>query len=220
MNIVKISGTSKEQIDCLKNLNVSNETYKTGVEELETVTEYMKKFGIPENNFAIKLSIVRGHDYYTGTVYETFLDNHKNIGSICGGGRFDNLAEFYTKEKLPGVGMSIGLTRLFYQLKENNMLKKQNSTISKAIILPMDMSNLDYCIELSNNLRKNNIANIVYLENKKFKNKLQYAVKSNIKYAIFVGEDEIKQNVYTVKNLYDTTQNQVNFEDLLKILNQ
>ena len=217
LNFIKITGTVQEQITKLKNMNINNEDFVLGVSELELVTKYMKSFGIDENYFNINLSIARGLDYYTGTVYETFIEGYESLGSICSGGRFDNLAEYYTKEKLPGVGMSIGLTRLFYQLKENNILKTENSSIAKAVILPMGET-IDTCIELSNILRQNEINNIIYLEEAKFKNKLAFATKSNCKYTIFVGEDEVKNNYYTLKNLNEFSQQQVSLEELIIIL--
>ena len=217
---MSISGDSQKQIEMLENFGINNEKYLQGVAELKEVVKNLKLFGVPEQNFEIRLSLVRGHDYYTGTVYETFLNGKESIGSVCGGGRYDNLAEYYTKEKLPGVGISIGLTRLFFQLKENGWLKKEQSAISKAIILPMGADTVADCIELSNKLRKNGISVTLYLEDKKFKNKLAYAVKSNIKYAIFVGEDEVKSQKYTVKNLQETTQTQENLENLIKILKE
>ena len=184
VEFITINGDSQSQFEKLEKFDIQNETYKLGVEELKTVVEYMKVFGVPEKNFEIRLSLVRGHDYYTGTVYETFLNGKENIGSVCGGGRYDNLAGYYTKEKLPGVGISIGLTRLFFQLKENGWLKKQNGAISKAIILPMGQDTLADSLALSNKLRENGINVTVYMEDKKFKNKLAYAVKSNIKFCL------------------------------------
>ena len=218
IEFIEIKGSIDEQIQQLENLTIENQTYKDGVEELKKVTSYMKTFGIPETNFAINLSIARGLDYYTGTVYETFIKGKESLGSICSGGRFENLAGYYTNEKLPGVGMSIGLTRLFYQLQENDMLKRNESAISKAIILPMNANCVDESIILSNKLRANNINTTVYLEDKKFKTKLQYAIKSNIQYAIFVGEDEIKNQIYTIKNLYQMEQNQLPLNELINYL--
>ena len=220
LNFVSLSGDSAKQIEQLENLGIANEQYSLGVQELKAVVDGLKQFGVPEQNFEIKLSLVRGHDYYTGTVYETFLNGKESIGSVCGGGRYDNLAGYYTKEKLPGVGISIGLTRLFFQLKENGWLKKEQSAISKAIVLPMGADTIKDSIELSNKLRENGLNVTVYLEDKKFKNKLAYAVKSNIKFAIFVGEDEVKSQKYTVKNLQQTTQSQESFENLIKILKE
>lgn len=124
-------------------MQITNENFVCGISELEQVVKYMRAFGIETDYFNINLSIARGLDYYTGTVYETYITDYENLESVCSGGRFDNLAEYYTKEKLPGVGMSIGLTRLFYQLKENNLLKEQKGAISKAIILPMYDDTID-----------------------------------------------------------------------------
>ncbi len=217
LSFIKISGTPEEQIKKLQNFGIENSTFTTGVEELNIVTKYMKSFGIEDGYFTINLSIARGLDYYTGTVYETILNGHENIGSVSSGGRYDNLAEYYTKDKLPGVGMSIGLTRLFYQLKENNMLKEKNAYLSKAIIIPMG-NTIDNCIELSNILRNNNIPNIVYFEEGKLKNKFAYASKLNIPYAILIGEDEVANNNYTLKNLYEFKQEQFSLDELIKKL--
>lgn len=218
LGFVEIKGSIQNQLNMLKNMQINNETFKMGVQELETVTSYMKKFGISEENFAINLSIARGLDYYTGTVYETFIKGHENIGSVCSGGRFDNLAGFYTKEKLPGVGMSIGLTRLFYQLKENNMLEDKSRAVAKCIVLPMGQDYIDKSIELSNTLRQNGINTTIYLDDTKFKTKLQYAIKSKIDYAIFVGEDEVNNGYFTLKNLKLAEQSRAGLDDLVKIL--
>ena len=217
---VNIKGSVNEQLALLKNMNIQNQNFLDGISELEIVTHNMQTFGIDQNNFAINLSIARGLDYYTGTVYETFITGKESLGSICSGGRFDNLAGFYTKEHLPGVGMSIGLTRLFYELKENNMLDQSQNSIAKVIILPMAEDFVEKSIILSNTLRQNDINTSIYLENTKFKTKLSYAVKSNIRYAIFMGEDEINNNVYTIKDLTKQEQKTVNMEELLKILKQ
>ena len=123
IEFISINGTSDEKIEKLKKLNIENETYIKGVEELEYVVKHMRMFEIPENNFNVDLTIARGLDYYTGTVYETFLNDYRKLGSVCSGGRYENLAEYYTDKKLPGVGVSIGLTRLFYKLNEMNLIK-------------------------------------------------------------------------------------------------
>ena len=217
---VSIKGTVSQQLQLLKEMNIQNENFVCGINELEVVTKNMQTFGIGESNFAINLSIARGLDYYTGTVYETFICGKESLGSICSGGRFDNLAGFYTKEHLPGVGMSIGLTRLFYELKENNMLDQTQNSIAKVIILPMGDEYVEKSIMLSNTLRQNEINTNIYLENTKFKTKLAYAIKSNIRYAIFMGEDEINNNVYTIKDLLKQEQQTVKLEELLKILKQ
>ncbi len=220
LEFVKIKGSVDEQIGLLKNMPIQNANFRAGIDELEVVTKYMKTFGVTEENFEINLSIARGLDYYTGTVYETFIKGKENIGSICSGGRFDNLAGFYTKEHLPGVGMSIGLTRLFYQLKENNILANESQSVAKVVILPMSDECIEKSIELSNKLRENEINTTIYLENTKFKTKLAFAVKSNANYAIFMGEDEIKNSVYTIKDLIKQEQQTVTLDELLTILKE
>lgn len=217
LSFIKITGTPEQQIQTLKNLNINSEMYSKGVEELEQVVKYMREFGIEEGYFNINLSIARGLDYYTGTVYETFIEGYEAIGSVCSGGRFDNLAEYYTKEKLPGVGMSIGLTRLFYQLKEYNLLKDDKGAISKVVILPMGETE-SKCIELSNILRDNGINNTICFEDTKFKNKILFATKTNAEYAIIIGEDEIKNNNYTIKNLKEFTQDTISLNEVLNLL--
>lgn len=217
LQFIKIDGTTNQQLEKLKKFKIDNSDFNEGVEELEHVMKNMRAFGVEEDYFNINLSIARGLDYYTGTVYETFITGHENLGSVCSGGRFDNLAEYYTKEKLPGVGMSIGLTRLFYQLKENNLLKQEKGAIAKVVILPMG-NTIDECIALSNQLRNNNINNVVYFEETKFKNKILYATKANANYAVIIGEDEVKNNYFTLKDLNAFEQKQVTFEEMLNIL--
>ncbi len=217
LNFIKISGTPEQQIETLKNLGINDEMYNKGVEELELVTKYMREFGIEDGYFNINLSIARGLDYYTGTVYETFIEGYESIGSVCSGGRFDNLAEYYTKEKLPGVGMSIGLTRLFYQLKEYNLLKEQKGAVSKVVILPMGATE-EKCIELSNILRDKGVNNTICFEDIKFKNKILFATRANADYAVIIGEDEVKNNYYTVKNLKEFSQEKLSLDEVINLL--
>ena len=200
IEFIEISGTSKEKIEKLKNLNISNETFETGLKELEFVYNNIKLFGVPEENYKIDLTIARGLDYYTGTVYETFLNDYRELGSICSGGRYENLAEYYTDKKLPGVGVSIGLTRLFYKLNELGLIKTTKKSISEVIIIPM-IEDLKEPIKLATELRKLGVNTEIYSNNKKLKAKMKYADKLQIPYVIVIGEDEIKANRIKLKNM-------------------
>lgn len=165
---INIKGTNDEILESLKKLNIENEEFCLGVEEISKVVYYIRQFGVPDKNFVIDLKIARGLDYYTGTVYETILNDYPGIGSVCSGGRYDNLAEYYTTQKLPGVGISIGLSRLFYQLKEANFFKENtSSTLTKVLVVPMD-ENIAYSIGISNELKKAGIITEVYFEEGKF----------------------------------------------------
>jgi len=178
-----------------------NEVFDKGAEELKTVMRHMASFGVPSTHYTIDLTIARGLDYYTGTVYETVMLDHPEIGSICSGGRYDNLAEYYTDRQLPGVGISIGLTRLFYVLGEQGMLSEtMNTAPADVLILPMT-DDLAPAIRLATELRDHGIRTQLYSEKKKFKAKIGYADKLSIPYVIFMGEDEIAQGVCSVKEL-------------------
>ena len=215
VNFFEINGTNDEIIAKLEKLNFESEVFKIGLEELKQVIKYIREFGVEENYFKIDLTIARGLDYYTGTVYETNIVGHESIGSICSGGRYDNLAEYYTKKKLPGVGISIGLTRLFYVLNELNLLNYDKSSISKVAIITMgvDISN---AIKISNALRDENIKNEIYAEDVKIKNKFSYANKLNVPYAIVIGEDEVKNNIYTLKDMISGEQEQLTLDKIIE----
>ena len=165
------------------------------------MTKYLAAFGVPETHFAVDLTIARGLDYYTGTVYETTLLDHPEIGSVCSGGRYDNLAEYYTDRQLPGAGISIGLTRLFYVLGEQGMLNPDLPTApADVLILPMT-EDLSAAISLATLLRENGIRAQLHCEEKKFKQKIAYADKLGIPYVIFLGEDEISSGVVACKDM-------------------
>lgn len=200
LELLTFKGTNEEVLDRLKTFAGKNEMLDSGVSELCEVIYYIDKFGVPAGNYRVDLSIARGLDYYTGTVYETTFNRHPEIGSICSGGRYDNLAEYYTKKKLPGVGMSIGLTRLFYILNEFDYLNRDLDTVADLLIIPMtdDMAS---AVEISGVMREAGIRTQIYLEKKKFKHKIGYANKLGIPYAMFLGEDEINGNVVTIKNM-------------------
>lgn len=214
---IKIEGSNEEILLALKDLNVDNEFFQEGLEELSTVVKYIKIFGVPEDNFKIALSIVRGLDYYTGTVYETFLDEYPSLGSICSGGRYDDLAAYYTKQKLPGVGMSIGLTRLFYQLREANIINFEDTSLTKVLIIPMDEF-IEESVEVANALRKKEIHSQVYLESGKMGKKFNYADKLNIPYVIVVGEEEVKTGLYSLRDMKTGEQKNLSIEDIINHL--
>lgn len=218
---ININGSNDEIIDGLKRLNIEGEEFAVGLEELSKVVFYIRQFGVPDKNFAIDLKIARGLDYYTGTVYETILNDYPSIGSVCSGGRYDNLAEYYTTQKLPGVGISIGLSRLFYQLKEAGFFKEStSSTLTKVLIVPMD-ENIAYSIGISNELKKVDIISEVYFEEGKFAKKLNYANKLGIPYVIIIGGDEIASGVLTLKNMVSGEQFKLTLEAIMnKIKNK
>lgn len=218
MNFIEISGTTEEKIDSLEKLNYTNEIFNKGLEELKQVVKYVKIFGVPDSNFKVDLTIARGLDYYTGTVYETFLNEYRELGSVCSGGRYDNLAEYYTDKKLPGVGISIGLTRLFYKLNELNALKEEQNSIAKVLVVSMVEDN-SKALEVATVLRSENINAEVYLENKKIKAKFKYADRLAIPYVIVIGEDEIANNTVTLKNMQTGEQETLKIEEVIKQIN-
>lgn len=200
IDFIEIQGTSDEKIEKLEGLGIQNEIFNQGIRELKTVIENVRLFGVPEENFNVDLTIARGLDYYTGTVYETFLNEYRELGSVCSGGRYENLAEYYTNKNLPGVGVSIGLTRLFSKLNELNIIKADKKSVAEILIIPM-VEDLKEPIKLATKLRNAGINTEIYLNEKKIKAKFKYADKLEIPYVIVIGEDEIKENVVTIKNM-------------------
>ena len=214
-DFLNISGTTDEKINKLKALNFKSEKFKEGVQELEEVVKYVRLFKVEEDNFMIDLTIARGLDYYTGTVYETNLKGYESIGSICSGGRYENLAGYYTKKNLPGVGISIGFTRLFYNLKELGLLNTDKKSISKVSIVTMGVG-LENAVEISNILRDNNIPNEIYKEDAKVKAKLNYANNLEIPYVIIIGEEEVEKGLYTLKDMSTGSQELLSVDELIK----
>ena len=201
LDFMAIKGSNSHVIEALERYRGMDETFDQGLDELITVTRYLKDFGVPEENFAVDLTIARGLDYYTGTVYETVMTDHPEIGSVCSGGRYDNLAEFYTDKQLPGVGISIGLTRLFYVLNEQGLLSDTIVTAPcDVLVLPMT-EDLGYAVSAATALRAAGVRTQLYGEKKKFKAKMSYADKLRAPYAVLIGEDEIAAGVLSVKNM-------------------
>ena len=209
LRFIACPGTSADKLAFLEQYRGRNETFDTGLDELRTVVGYLPAFGVPEENFELDLTIARGLDYYTGTVYETVLLDHPEVGSICSGGRYDDLAGYYTNKSLPGVGISIGLTRLFYILQEQNMISDAVLTApADVLILPMT-DDLSAAVSLASMLRAGGLRVQLYSEKKKFKAKIGYADKLGIPFVIFLGEDEIAQNVCALKNMVTGVQEAV-----------
>ena len=211
MNFIAIDGTTDEKLEKLQKLNIQNETFQLGLQELTQVVNYIRMFGVPDTYFKVDLTIARGLDYYTGTVYETFLNDYREIGSVCSGGRYENLAEYYTDKKLPGVGISIGLTRLFYKLNEMGLIKAEKSSMADILVIPM-LEDMTKPIQIASELRKNGICTEIYLNDKKLKAKLKYADKLQIPYVVIIGEDEVASNQVKVKNMQTGEETEVALE--------
>ena len=201
LRFISITGSNKHVLDSLEAYRGRHQLFDQGLDELSTVVKYLGDFGVPEEKFNLDLTIARGLDYYTGTVYETFMTDHLEIGSICSGGRYDNLSEYYTDKQLPGVGISIGLTRLFYVLEEQGYLNDGlNTAPADVLILPMT-EDLSPAIALATKLRAAGVRAQLYTEPKKFKQKMNYADKLGVPFAAFLGEDEINQGKVSLKDM-------------------
>jgi histidyl-tRNA synthetase len=218
MSFIGIEGSNENILKALESLNIDNEQFIEGLKELTEVIKHINYFGIPENNYIVDLKIARGLDYYTGTVYETILNNYPSIGSVCSGGRYENLAGFYTNQKLPGVGISIGFTRLFYQLREANLINaKGKATSSDVLIISMD-ENYDFSIDTAKKLRASGIPCEVYFEGGKLVKKLNYANKLGIPYIILIGSEEIESGILTLKDMNKGEQYKLNIYDIISMI--
>ena len=206
LKFIAITGTNAEVIAALEGYTGREELFDLGLQELKAVCDNLSAFGVPEENFAVDLTIARGLDYYTGTVYETTLLDHPEIGSVCSGGRYDNLAGYYIDKQLPGVGISIGLTRLFYVLDEQGLLNPAAAGApADVLVLPMTADPAP-AIALAQSLRERGIRVQLYAEQKKFKQKMSYCDKLGVPFAVLLGEDEIAQGKCGVKNMRTGTQ--------------
>ena len=216
LEFIKIKGSNDEIIAKLEDFKIQNGNYQNGLSEIKTVIAQAINLGINPQNIQIDLSITRGLDYYTGTVYETFFDEYPQFGSVCSGGRYDNLSSVFMDKKFPGVGISIGLTRLFDQLRANNLLKIAGPTPIKVLIITQNPDFADKAITLSGKLRQNNIASDVMLRDCKFKKKMEYANKIKVPYLVIIGEDEVANSTYTLKNMLSGEQKTLNLNDLIQ----
>ena len=201
LDFMAIQGDNAYVLSRLEQYRGMDATFDAGLDELIAVTKYLRDFGVPEENFAVDLTIARGLDYYTGTVYETEMTEHPEIGSVCSGGRYDNLAEYYTDKQLPGVGISIGLTRLFYVLNEQGLLSDEIITAPcDALVLPMT-GEMGPAVSAATALRRAGVRTQLYGEQKKFKAKMNYADRIGVPYVVLLGEDEIAAGVVSVKDM-------------------
>lgn len=218
IDFIRINGDAFTKIERLKNLGITDEVYNEGVNELETVINNIKARGLDSNFYDVDLTIARGLDYYTGTVYETILKDYPSIGSVCSGGRYENLATYYTDKKLPGVGISIGLTRLFYQLKEAGVIKTTDSSVADITILPMT-ENYEYVYKFSNLLKRFGVRiDTAFLG--KFKQLMRYADKQKTPYVLIIGDDEISKGVAVLKDMFTGLQTEVTLENIIEIYNR
>ena len=218
LRFIAIAGGNEQVLAALESYRGRNEVFDEGLDQLNTVVKYLSAFGVPAENFAVDLTIARGLDYYTGTVYETTLLDHPEIGSVCSGGRYDNLAEYYTDRQLPGVGISIGLTRLFYVLGEQGMLNPDLPTApADVLILPMT-AELSPAVTLATRLRAAGIRTQLYTEQRKFKAKMSYADKLGVPYVVFLGDDEIAGNVVACKDMTSGEQTTLPFAETLALI--
>ena len=218
IDFIRINGDAFTKIERLKNLGITDEVFNEGVNELETVINNIKARGLDSNFYDVDLTIARGLDYYTGTVYETILKDYPSIGSVCSGGRYENLATYYTDKKLPGVGISIGLTRLFYQLKEAGVIKTTDSSVADITILPMT-DNYEYVYKFSNLLKRFGVrVDTAFLG--KFKQLMRYADKQKTPYVLIIGDDEISKGVAVLKDMFTGLQTEVTLENIIEIYNR
>ena len=213
LNFISITGSNNEVLSALEKYRGQHELFDTGLTELKTVTQYLADFGVDEDHFRVDLTIARGLDYYTGTVYETMLLDHPEVGSVCSGGRYDNLAEYYTEKQLPGVGISIGLSRLFFILEDQGMLNQDLPTSPcDVLVLPMT-DDLSPAVAFSTACRNAGVKAQLYTEPKKFKAKMNYADKIGVPFVAFLGEDEVAGGVVSLKDMVTGAQEKVPLAD-------
>ena len=218
IDFITSDGDCEQILAKLRAMSIENETYTSGVSELAAVTEYMRMFGMPEDSFRIDLTIARGLDYYTGTVYETQIKAHPEFGSVCSGGRYDNLTGYYTDKKLPGIGISIGLTRLFSQLLASGLIAPKTGSIARVLLLPMDGSAVPSAVSAATKLREAGIAADVYFGECGMKQKMKYAGRCGAPYAAVIGEREAASGTVALKDMQSGEQKNVTIPEAIEIL--
>ncbi len=218
LDFITISGTNRQILTALREMDIPNELFRTGVEELARVTDGMRLFGMPEDSFRIDLTIARGLDYYTGTVYETQIDAHPEFGSVCSGGRYDNLTGYYTDKHLPGIGISIGLTRLFSQLLACGLIAPASYSGARVLVIPMDSTVLPFAAAAATELRGAGIATDVYYGDGGMKKKMKYAGKCGVPYVAIIGEAEAAEKTVALRDMRQSEQHSVSVAQAIEIL--
>ena len=214
IRFIEIDGGHEKVFERLQSFGIKNDIFTEGINELTEVINTLAVLGVPEKNYKINLTITRGLDYYTGTIYETMLDDYPQFGSICSGGRYDDLAGFYTDKKLPGVGISIGLTRLFASLLDSGLIKAGEATPANVMVIPITNAEKEYALSLSADLRALGIKVLTFTEDNKFKAKLNYANKVGVPFVAIIGEDEAKNHSAVVKDMATGEQLTLSLEDV------
>lgn len=217
---VTIEGDNSGVIAALRALDVDSDLFKEGINELDTLVSALRSMGVPEKRFRVDLKIARGLDYYTGTVYETVLNEHPEVGSVCSGGHFDDLAGLYTNTKLPGVGISIGLTRLYYKLREAGIIEVKRQSPADVVVLPLSSDQIGYGLEISDLLRQAGIATLHYTEPNNVKAKFRYANRMGYRYALVLGENEAHDLTISVKNMDSGESAVVPKQDIVEFLRE
>lgn len=219
VKFIQIKGETDDVISALRAMNISNDNFKHGVDNLDTVVRLMRTMGIPDSHFRIDLSIARGLDYYTGTIYETTLDDYISLGSICSGGRYDDLASHYTSKKLPGVGVSIGLTRLFSQLVELGVVKDDSKTVADTLVVPLTEEEMQDALVLANQIRTAGFNVDVLLVAMPIRKKFRYADRIGVQNVIVIGADEVKSGRYVVQHMSTGEKSELTIEEIPAYLN-
>jgi histidyl-tRNA synthetase len=215
----KTRGSTDDTLKALQALDLKNDMAATGLKELASIVEAIELFGVPKSAFAVDLSVVRGLDYYTGTIYETTLADDPEIGSICSGGRYDDLASYFTSTRLPGVGISIGLTRLFSRLAEAKLLKPLERTPAQVLVTRMSAQFLEKYLKIAAELRAAGVNTEVYLEDAKLGNQLTYADRKGFRLALIAGETEFENDVVQIKDLSSRQSHTVPLADVASMTN-
>lgn len=218
LQLVSLKGRPKQVIVALRNAGITDVVFTRGVQELEDVTILMESMGIADDYFVIDLSIARGLDYYTGTIYETILDDYPRLGSICSGGRYDNLTHYYTEQQLPGVGISIGLTRLFHQLQEIGIIQSSKKTVSDLLIVPLSAEQTVFALQVAQKIRESGLNVDVLLEDMSMKNRFKYADRKGVEYVVVIGEEEAVSGQLTLQNMHSGQKEKLLVDEIASIV--